>query len=332
MELLDKKRLGEVEPAVAFEDAELRKFRKESVVANYIGDEHSAVDYFQVTNNFVKRGENLGAQTGRVCKAMAGTEMLEMRREGKGWIVETNRGRVRARFVVVSSCGYSLLTAHRLGYGHHLSCLPVAGSFYFGPKVLRGKVYCVQNPLLPFAAVHGDPDLVAGGKTRFGPTALPLPLLERYQWHTFPDFLKTLRVSPGLLQVYWGMFKNSTMRNYLFKNLLFEIPHLNTRLFLKSINKIVPSLTVDQLSYAQGFGGVRPQVIDKNQKKLLLGEGKIDPEDAPIIFNITPSPGGTTCLGTAETDVKKITKWLGCNYNQTKFKHLLLDGLYPEEK
>ena len=40
---------------------------------------------------------------------------------------------------------HSLKLAHDLGYGHHFSVLPVAGSFYFTPQVLRGKVYTVQN-------------------------------------------------------------------------------------------------------------------------------------------------------------------------------------------
>lgn len=37
----------------------------------------------------------------------------------------------------------------------------------------------------------------------------------------------------------------------------------------------MPSIKEEDLMYARGFGGVRPQLIDKNKKKLLLGEGKI---------------------------------------------------------
>ena len=33
--------------------------------------------------------------------------------------------------------------------------------------------------------------------------------------------------------------------------------------------KIVPSLSVDDIEYAKGFGGVRPQVLNK-KKKLML--------------------------------------------------------------
>lgn len=48
-----------------------------------------------------------------------------------GFTLMTSKGTVRAKYVVVSSCGYSLLMAHKLGYGLNYGCLPVAGSFYF---------------------------------------------------------------------------------------------------------------------------------------------------------------------------------------------------------
>lgn len=68
-------------------------------------------------------------------RALTGVEMYDIKKTDNGWRVSTNQGAVNAKFVVVSSCGYSLLTAHRLGYARHFSCLPVAGSFYFGPQV-----------------------------------------------------------------------------------------------------------------------------------------------------------------------------------------------------
>lgn len=48
-----------------------------------------------------------------------------------------------------------------------------------------------------------------------------------------------------------------------------------------------------------------------------------------IIFNITPSPGGTTCLGTAETDLKEICKQLGAKFDEAAFNKTLLEGEYP---
>ncbi len=79
-----------------------------------------------------------------------------------------------------------------MGHGTDYGCLPMAGSFYMTTKkILNGKVYMVQHPKLPFAALHGDPDILANGFTRFGPTALALPKLERYHGNsTVVDFLR----------------------------------------------------------------------------------------------------------------------------------------------
>lgn len=61
-----------------------------------------------------------------------GTEVLDIRAlDNGGYDIKTNKGDVRARFVVASACGYSLLMAHKLNYGLKYSCLPMAGSFYF---------------------------------------------------------------------------------------------------------------------------------------------------------------------------------------------------------
>ena len=133
--------------------------------------------------------------------------MWDIHKTDKGWRVWTNKGPIDTKFLVVSACGYSLLIAHRLGFGRQFSCLPVAGSYYFGPQLLKGKVYTVQNPVLPFAAVHGDPDMVFGRKTRFGPTALPLPVLERYRWSTMLGFLEVLKPNAGLVRVFYDLFK-----------------------------------------------------------------------------------------------------------------------------
>ena len=223
-----------------------------------------------------------------------------------------------AKFVVVSAGGHSLLFAHRMGIGLNYSCLPVAGNFYFTPQVLNGKVYTVQNDQLPFAAIHGDPDITAPGKTRFGPTALPLPLLERNNLKTLMDYLEVLKFDGPVAGVLWDLFKVRDIRNYIFKNMAFEVPLVNRRLFLNDARKIVPSLQLEDLEFAQGIGGVRPQLIDRTQRKLILGQAEIDPGNG-IRFNITPSPGATTCLGNAEQDVLRIQQYLGCDFDRSWF-------------
>ena len=220
-----------------------------------------------------------------------------------------------ARHVVVNAGAHSLLMAQRMGFGLEYSCLPVAGSFYFTPDLLQGKVYTVQNDKLPFAAIHGDPDVGAAGKTRFGPTALLLPMLERYKPASFWQFLQVLRLDWAVLSVLWQLFRIADIRNYILKNILFELPWLRRWLFLADARKIVPGMTIEQLSFAEGYGGVRPQLIDKRQRKLILGEASIEAMPG-LVFNVTPSPGGTCCLGNAHRDLEAIVERLGCGYDR----------------
>ena len=226
---------------------------------------------------------------------------------------------------MVNAGGHSLYLAHKMGVGLDKSCWPVAGSFYITKqKLLRGKVYTVQNPKLPFAAIHGDPDLPANLNTRFGPTALVIPKLERYHGlKSVPEFFEALKFDSKVAKITLGMLKDSTVRNYIFYNYFFEVPFINKRLFAKSVQKIVPSLSAADIDYAAGFGGVRPQVVDKAAGALLFGEASIT-EIKGIIFNMTPSPGATSCLGNAKKDAQSVCKYLNAKFDEDKFKNELL--------
>jgi malate dehydrogenase (quinone) len=166
----------------------------------------------------------------------------------------------------------------------------------------------MQIPKLPFAAVHGDPEVNNVNITRFGPTAKPIFFLERYNYSTFWEYWKTfgLGIRPVLsilkISSDWVIFK------YLFKNVFYDFPWIGKRLFLKEVRKIVPKVKLDEIRFAEKVGGTRPQIINNETKKLELGEAKILGEK--IIFNITPSPGASTCLGNAFEDATKLMEFL----------------------
>jgi len=301
MRLLEREQIAEVEPALV-------EGRGEEIVALSTLDEISAVDFNALAGSFVERAQ---AQAGDRIELQLGTEVQTIEEAGDGYRLRTDKGELHADFIVVSAGGHSLLYAQRMGYGREYSCLPIAGSFYYTPQVLNGKVYTVQNPKLPFAAIHGDPDIVQQGKTRFGPTALALPLLERHNLKTLIEYLEVLRPDMDVVRVMMSLLGEREIRNYMFKNTLFEVPLIRRRLFLKDAQKIVPSLKLDDLTFAKGIGGVRPVLIDKPNRKLHLGEARIAPGNG-LIFNMTPSPGATSCLGNAENDLNLIADHLQC--------------------
>lgn len=319
MELWDAEKIAEVEPNVALIDGQPRP---EKILASGCTDEYSAVNYGILCKSFIenarKTGKNIRVSlSAKVDRILAFEDHYEL---------QTAHGTYLAKFVVVSAGAHSLLIANQLGHGMNLSILPMAGSFYFTPTKLNGKVYTMQNDKLPFAALHGDPDLTEPKKTRLGPTALALPKLERFTGGTYVDFWKSLKLDRKVLKVFWNLLKDSTIRHYIFRNFLFEVPWLNKRLFVKDARKILPGLKIEDLSYAEGYGGIRPQVIDKTTQELKLGEASIVPENGNIIYNMTPSPGATTCLGNAYRDAKIICRQLDKTLYQEQLVNDLLEG------
>ncbi len=321
LRLLDKKAIARIEPTVAMDGD---TFREDEIIALGSTDEYTAVNFEALSRSFVRQAELEAAKHPEKTVDMHYNEYVDhIKMDEKGFIVETDGVCYRTRSLVVCAGGHSLKLAHDMGYGHHYSVLPVAGSYYFTPHVLNGKVYTVQNDKLPFAAIHGDPDVLVPGATRFGPTALALPILERYNFRTLPDFLQVFRFDRRVAKVLWDLLKVRDIRNYMLKNMLFEIPLIRKLLFLKDVRKIVPSLKFRDLTFARKVGGIRPQLIDKDNVRLLMGEAKID-TGIGAIFNMTPSPGGTSCLENAEIDLRNIARHLGATIDEEGIQRDLL--------
>ncbi len=297
-ELLDAGGIATIEPKVV-------EGRRERVLAMAVRDQYSAVDFQRLALSFAERAQQLQPDY----QLRLGTQVRTIQKHEKGFRLALGDEVIEARTVVVSAGGHSLLFAQQMGYGREYACLPVAGSFYYAPQMLNGKVYTVQNDKLPFAAVHGDPDILMPGATRFGPTALVLPLLERYHWSTLPQFLQVTKPELSVMKVMAGLLSESEVRNYMLRNLLYEVPGVGRRLFLKEARKIIPTLQLEQLRFAKGVGGIRPVMIDKQKQTLHLGEAQIDPGNG-ILFNMTPSPGATSCLGNAKRDAERIVGYL----------------------
>ena len=310
MELWDEEALAEIEPA-------LLEGRKEPIIAMGAKGEYSAVDFGAIAKSFIVNAEK---ESKKDVSVFLDTEIKAMKTRGDKTVLQCDRGEFFADFVVVDAGAHSLLLAHEMGFGKEYSCLPIGGSFFYAKNnILNSKVYTVQNPKLPFAAVHGDPDLVKDGIARFGPTALALPKLERYKASHFMDFLHSLSPDEAVLKVFYDLLKDDDIRDYIFRNFIYEIPGIRRKEFVKELRKIIPNIKADEIKFAKNIGGLRPQVIDKVKKQLLLGEAKIE-TDIGITFNMTPSPGATSCLGNAEVDARKICTYLDQRFKDKKFK------------
>lgn len=279
---------------------------KEPVFGLY-NPEGYAVDFGALAHSFVEEAKKVLTKNSDI---LLGQTVLKIHKEETGYRLETDKGDLRATVVIVNADAYSLGFAKSLGYGKEFSLIPIAGTFYFSDERLKGKVYTMQEPRLPFAAVHGDPDLHVAKKTRWGPTARFFPVLESRKLHTAKDYFASSGLQHGKA---WLSFLTILLEPirfaFLAKNILCELPYIGKYFFLPQVQKIVPRLRGRDLVRATGYGGMRLQRVNMNTRELLLGEGKIVGDH--ILFNMTPSPGASVCLYNAMRDAEQVMKFFG---------------------
>jgi len=298
LKMIGREEIGEIEPRIL----EGRDPGQELLAL--LTEDGYTVDFRRLCRSFADNAKALNPDL----SIYFSTKVEKITRADGNFIIKTDKGEFESGAVVVAAGSHSLIFAKSLGYGKNYSILSMAGSFYTGPRVLNGKVYTMQIPKLPFAAVHGDPEVNNENITRFGPTAKPIFFLERYNYSTFWEYWKTFGLSIKPVLSILKISSDRVIFNYLLKNVFYDFPWIGKRLFLKEIKKIVPNVKLKEIKFAKKVGGTRPQIINNATKKLELGEAKVLGEG--IIFNITPSPGASTCLGNAFEDTSKLMEFL----------------------
>jgi malate dehydrogenase (quinone) len=304
LRIIKKDEIGKIEPRV------LEGRAPDEEILALVTDDGYTVDFKKLCHSFV----NNALATNPLLSIHLGTKLLSIVRSGDKYTVKTDKGEMVSSVVVIAAGGHSLMIAKSLGYGKNLAILSMAGSFYTAPKVLNGKVYTIQVAKLPFAAIHGDPEVHNEEITRFGPTAKPIFQLERHNAATFWEYWKTFGLGLSPIISLSKIIFDKVLFGYIVMNFLYDLPFIGKRLFVKQIRRIVPSLKLNEIKFAKGIGGTRPQIVNNTTRKLEMGEAKLSGEN--IIFNITPSPGASTCLGNAYSDTSRIIEFFG---NKFKF-------------
>lgn len=249
------------------------------------------------------------------------TEITDLSYHEDGYAVHTKEEVYTCDQLVVDAGAMSIKLAKMLGYAKHLGILSVAGNFYrTNKKLLNGKVYRMQLAKLPFAAAHGDPDVKHPEITRFGPSAKPLLMLERWNYNTVWPYITSVNYSWDGFVTLLKIATDKTYFTYMIKNLAYDIPYFGSRWFAKNAIEIIPSLKQTDITKDKGYGGARPQIINTKTRTIDMGEARIEAKNA--IFNITPSPGASTCLGNARRDTEiMINNFLGkYSFNQKRFE------------
>ncbi len=303
LQKIDAQKIAEHEPKIM-----QGRNPKESVLALF-DPKGYAINFGELAKSFITNSSRVNTFFNRA--------VTRIEKTAAGYTIHTATGNLTARVVIVDTDAYSLGFAKSLGYGKEFSLIPIAGSFYFADEVLHGKVYTMQDPRMPFAAAHGDPDVTVPGKTRFGPTARFFPVLESRRMNTMKDFFKSAGLEKAKTWLsFFHILLEPVRFKYLIKNITFELPYLGEYLFVYEVKKIIPTLRGGDLKRAVGFGGMRLQRVDTNTRELLLGEGKILGDH--IIFNMTPSPGASVCLYNAMRDAENIIAFFGTEFRFDK--------------
>jgi malate dehydrogenase (quinone) len=302
LRLIDPTEIAEIEPKVL-----VGRETEEEILALFT-EEGYTINFQSLAQSFIDNSVN----PAKKIDVLFDCKIIQIVRQDDYYLITTPTKNIRAKAIAVEAGAHSLLIAKSLGYGKNFALLSVAGSFYFAPQILKGKVYTVQLKKLPFAAIHGDPEVDNPEITRFGPTAKVLPLLERHNYATVLEYLQTAGLSLKAIASFINILSDWTVFSYIILNLLYDLPIIGKRLFIKQVKKIVPSITIQDLQFASGYGGIRPQIVNLNTRSLELGEAKILGEH--ILFNITPSPGASTCLQNAQDDTERLISFLGSDY------------------
>lgn len=226
-------------------------------------------------------------------KVRTGCRFLKAHRqtgETYNWRLETNRGEIQCKFLIACAGLFCDRVARKTGVDPRLSIVPFRGEYLELKEsrrdLCRGLIYPVPNPDLPFLGVHLT--RTVHETVEAGPNAVAALAREGYKRGHFSlrDSLESL-MNPALWRLgkrFWKVAIHEEARS------------LSKRLFTKSLQKLVPEITQDDL--IPGGSGVRAQAL--TPKGELVDDFRIEKGPHTIQVLNAPSPAATASLSIGE--------------------------------
>jgi (S)-2-hydroxyglutarate dehydrogenase len=199
--------------------------------------------------------------------------------------VELVGSEVRARHAVACAGAWSDRLALASGARPDVRIVPFRGSYLrlTRPELVRGQIYPVPDPALPFLGVHLSRTI--GGEVLIGPTALLAP--------SHVDLRATLRW-PGTARV---------MRRW-WRTGLTEISHaVSRRLLVREAARFVPAIGPGDVE--RGPAGVRAQAVGRDGT--LVDDFKLARTGRVGHVLNAPSPAATASLAIAELIASEVS-------------------------
>lgn len=242
--------------------------------------ETGIVDYVAVCHQMARDVTDAGGEL------RTSSRVLDVRSHGDEHRIRTTTGELRARVVVNCAGLQSDLVARSAGAEPTGQIIPFRGEYYeLAPsarQLVRGLIYPVPDPAFPFLGVH----LTRGahGEVHAGPNAVLALAREGYRWSDVApvELIDTLR-SPALRHLAAQHHRQGALE---------MARSVSRRLFLRSLQRLVPALTEADLVPAPA--GVRAQAV--------LDDGTLVDDflivEAPGAVHVlnAPSPAATSSL------------------------------------
>jgi len=200
--------------------------------------------------------------------------------------------------VIISTAGlYSDKLAKMLRFDiDKKQTLPFRGEYYLlKPEyeyLVKGLIYPVPNPTLPFLGVHFT-KMIDGG-VEAGPNAVLALAREGYDWKTI-----------NLLELYESL-TYSGLQKFVFKYPLITagevVRSLSKQIFVKSLQKLIPDISGEMIT--KGPAGIRAQLMNVNGG--LEQDFDIRIEGNLISVLNAPSPAATSSLSISEYIVELL--------------------------
>ena len=248
--------------------------------------------------DFSAVASHLGSEVSRMGGSLAlSNELLSARRGRTHWRLTTTRQDVEARVVITCAGLQSDRVARRIAPRTKYQVVPFEGKYVrlspHGGDLVRGLVYPVPLPGLPFLGVHFTRRV--NDEVLVGPNAVLARGREGYggRWN-----IRDLRESvtyPGswrLLRRQWRV----ALRE--------EWQDKSTSAFLRECRRYVPDLEESDLR--SGFSGIRAQAVGRDGS--LIDDFKLLRRPGLVHVANAPSPAATSSLAIGEILAREVLR------------------------
>ena len=217
--------------------------------------------------------------------------------DGASCRIDTDRGPITADQVIVCAGLWSDRLARRSGADASPRIVPFRGVYLRLPQapepIVRGMVYPVPDPTLPFLGVHVTRHVT--GHVMLGPTAMLVPSRDGYRFRTVRgrDVWETA-TWPGTWKVARKYWRTGIDEIRL---------AVSTRAYVRAAAQYVPSLSIRDLD-GTFHSGVRAQAVDRDGT--LVDDFVISQSGAVAHVRNAPSPAATSAFALARELVDRI--------------------------